>query len=104
MAALAYLLPPVSGLFAYLLGSGERTRRHGLQSVALGLLWPAALYGAAALSPGAAQAGFAVGGVVWVGLLLTTALGLDLHVPGTARWLGSAAAESPSGRGARGAR
>ena len=98
MAALAYLLPPITGLFAYLLGSRERTRRHGLQSVAFGLLWPAALYGAAALSPGAAQVGFAVGGLGWVGLLLTTALGLDLHVPGTARWLGDAATESPSGR------
>jgi uncharacterized membrane protein len=98
MAALAYLLPPVTGLFAYLLGSSERTRRHGLQSVAFGLLWPAALYGAAALSPGAAQAGFAAGGLVWVGLLLTTLVGLDLHVPGTAKWLGAAAAESPSGR------
>ncbi|MDQ3662341.1 MAG: hypothetical protein M3454_15055 [Actinomycetota bacterium] len=98
MAALSYLLPPVTGLLAYLLGSAERTRRHGLQSVAFGLLWPVALYGAAALSPGAAQAAFAVGGLVWVSLLLTTAVGLDLHVPGTARWLGAAAAESPSGR------
>ena len=100
MATLAYLLPPVTGLFAYLLGSRERTRRHGLQSVAFGLLWPAALYGAAALSPGAAQAGFGVGGLVWVGLLLTTAVGLDLHVPGTTGWLRATATESPSGRGA----
>ena len=98
MAALAYLLPPITGLFAYLLGSRERTRRHGLQSVAFGLLWPAALYGAAALSPRAAQVGFAAGGLVWVGLLLTTAVGLDLHIPGTSRWLGAAATDSPSGR------
>ncbi len=98
MAALAYLLPPVTGLFAYLLGSRERTRRHGLQSVAFGLLWPAALFGAAALSPGTVQAGFVVGALMWVGMLLTTAVGLDLHLPGTARWLGAASAESPSGR------
>ncbi|CAN5567204.1 hypothetical protein BH18ACT16_BH18ACT16_03940 [soil metagenome] len=37
---------------------------------------------------------------MWVSLLLTTAVGLDLHVPGTARWLGDAATESPSGRNA----
>jgi uncharacterized membrane protein len=98
MAALAYLLPPVSGLFAYLLGSRERTRRHGLQSVGFGLLWPLSLYGAAALSPGAVQATFALGGLLWLGLLVATAAGLDLHLPGTGSWLRAGAAESPSGR------
>jgi uncharacterized membrane protein len=98
MAALAYLLPPVTGLFAYLLGSRERTRRHGLQSVAFGLLWPLSLYGAAALSPGAVQATFGLGALLWLGLLVATAAGLDLHLPGTKAWLRAGAAESSSGR------
>ncbi|MEA2446774.1 MAG: hypothetical protein QOK47_411, partial [Actinomycetota bacterium] len=44
MAALAYLLPPVTGLIAFLFAIDPRLRFHGLQSVALGAVWPVAIY------------------------------------------------------------
>ena len=94
-AALAYLLPPITGLFAYVLGAGPRTRKHGLQSVVFGSLWPAALYLCSALSPTATQVGFAAGLLVWALLFAGTALGIDLVVPGTGRLLERAARSSP---------
>ncbi|MGH3239363.1 MAG: hypothetical protein ACRDNL_03230 [Spirillospora sp.] len=82
MAALAYLLPPLSGLLAYLRGARERTRFHGLQSVAFGAAWPLALYAGAAITPGASQAVFGAGILVWAVLLVGTALGRDPRLPG----------------------
>ena len=95
MAAFAYLLPPATGLIAYLTGRTARARRHGLQSVAFGTLWPLALYAAAALSARAAQVTFIAGAAMWIGLLAVTAAGRDAHLPGTGRWLDFAAASSP---------
>jgi uncharacterized membrane protein len=80
MAALAYLLLPVTGLVAYLMG-GDRARAHGLQAIAIGLLWPLSLY-AAALGPAVAvQAVFGLWAVVWLAFLVATALGRDPRLP-----------------------
>lgn len=98
MAAFAYLLPPATGLIAYLTGRSVRARRHGLQSVAFGTLWPVTLYAAAALSARAAQVTFLAGAALWIGLLAVTAAGRDAHLPGTGRWLEFAAASSPRDR------
>lgn len=81
MSALAYLLLPVSGLMAYLLGSDERVRFHGLQAIALGLVWPVALYAASALSATATSVVFAAGLVVWLSFLVLTAIGRDPRLP-----------------------
>lgn len=95
MAVFAYLLPPATGLISYLKGSSPRARRHGLQSVGFGLLWPVALYVGAALSNVAAQIAFALGLVTWIGLLVVTAAGRDAHLPGTGRWLERVAETGP---------
>jgi len=95
MPALAYLLPPVTGLVAYLLGSSARARRHGLQSVVFGVLWPAALLVASALDSGLALPLFGAGVVVWLVLLVATAAGADLHLPGTAGLLERASRSGP---------
>jgi uncharacterized membrane protein len=95
MAAFAYVLPPATGLIAYLLGRSARARRHGLQSVAFGALWPSALYAGAVVSDRAAQVIFVAGAALWIGLLVVTAAGRDAHLPGTGRWLQSAAASPP---------
>ena len=95
MAALAYLLLPVSGLAAYLKGTSARVRFHGLQAIALGVVWPAALYACTYLSPGVTQLCAAVGAVIWIGLLVTTALGLNPRLPVAGRYLQRAASEDP---------
>jgi uncharacterized membrane protein len=95
MAALAYLCLPVSGLAAYLLSERPRVRMHGLQAIALGLLWPAAVYAGSAISPGAAQITFGVGMVAWITFFVGTALGKDPHLPFTGRFFELAAAERP---------
>jgi hypothetical protein len=95
LAAFAYLLPPLTGLIAYLFGSSVRARRHGLQSIAFGLVWPVGLLVAAALSDTAAQAVFGVGGVLWLTLLGLAAAGRDPHLPGTRAWLQQAAESAP---------
>ena len=87
MSALAYLVPPVTGLLAYLKGSSPRVRLHGLQSVAFGILWPSALYAGSWISPTATRAAFVVFAALWIVLLFTTAFGLDPVVPGTRRAL-----------------
>jgi len=83
MSALAYLIPPVSGLFAYLKGSSPRVRLHGLQSVVFGILWPSALYVGSWISPAATMVAFVVFAAIWIGLIVSTAFGLDPVVPGT---------------------
>lgn len=95
MAALAYVLLPVSGLVAYVKGSSERVRAHGLQAIALGVAWPAALYAASAASPGVTQATFAAGAALWLALLVGTAAGRDPFVPGLGRALRAAASAPP---------
>ena len=95
MAALAYVLLPVTGLIAYLKGPSRRMRFHGLQAIAIGLLWPVVLYACTYAGPGATQAAFALGGIVWLGFLVLAAFGLNPRVPllGPALW--RAAAEDP---------
>ena len=95
MAALTYLLPPISGLIAYFAATQERVRYHGVQSVAFGLLWPASLYACSAISPGATQAGFFAGAGLWVLLFVLTLAGMNPRLPGTGSLLTRLAAEPP---------
>lgn len=87
VAALAYLLPPISGGIAYFAARTARTRLHGLQAAILGALWPAALYAGARVSPGVTQAVGVVMGVVWLVVMITAAAGKDLWFPGLRRLL-----------------
>ena len=95
MAALAYLFPPVTGLIAYFAGSDARIRFHGLQSVLLGVLWPAAMYAGSAVTPGAAQVAGLTGALAWLSFLVGAALGRDPGWPLAAGWLRAAAAKPP---------
>jgi uncharacterized membrane protein len=95
VAAFAYLLLPVSGLLAYLLTDDPRLRVHGLQAITVGTLWPAAIYGASAVSPTATRVAFAVGAVTWIVLLVGAALGKNPRLPLIGRFLDRAAAETP---------
>jgi uncharacterized membrane protein len=91
VAALAYLLPPISGALAFFLSADERVRFHGLQSVAIGAAWPGLLYGASTVSATATQLTFVLGLVVWLGSLIVTALGRDARVPVVGKALARAA-------------
>ena len=82
MAALAYLLPPLSGLIAYLFSVQARIRWHGLQSVVLGTVWPLCVYAGAALAPLLTRVAFGLGALVWIALLASTAFGADVGLPG----------------------
>ena len=95
MAALAYVLLPVSGLIAYLKGRSARMRWHGLQAIALGLSWPAALYACTYLTPGATQVCAAAGAIVWIGFLAAAGLGADPRIPIAGRYLERAAHDDP---------
>lgn len=95
MAALSYLFPPLSGLIAYFKSSTARGRFHGLQASLFGFLWPAALYGTAAITPGATQIAFFVGAATWLLLFVATALGKDPCVPGTGNVLRRWTSQSP---------
>lgn len=82
MAALAYLFPPLSGLIAYGLGSSERVRWHGLQSVVFGAAWPAAMYLGSAAGPLGTRIVFALGLLVWIGFFVVAGMGWDPQLPG----------------------
>lgn len=82
MAALAYLFPPLSGLIAYGLGSTERVRWHGLQSVVFGAVWPGAIYLGSAAGPLGTRIVFALGLLVWVGFFVIAGIGWDPRLPG----------------------
>ena len=81
VASLAYVLLPISGLVAYLFGDA-RARFHGLQAILFGLVWPLGLYAAAAVSPATTRIVFAAGVLLWVGAIVTTAIGRDPTIPG----------------------
>ena len=81
MAALAYVLLPVSGLLAYSLGSTPRLRFHGLQAVVLGFIWPLALYAGSFVSPVLTQLVFATGIAIWLWLFVATLSGRDPGLP-----------------------
>jgi uncharacterized membrane protein len=85
MAALAYLLPPLSGLLVYSMGRNQRARFHGLQAVVFGFLWPAAIYVGSLAGPTGTRVVFALGALVWIVLLGMTALGRDPRLPGGRR-------------------
>ena len=88
MAALAYLLPPLSGLLVYSMDRDQRARFHGLQAVVFGFLWPAAIYAGSLAGPTGTRIVFAVGALIWVAFFGATALGRDPRLPG-GRWLRS---------------
>ena len=81
MPALAYLLLPISGMAAYFLSTTERGQFHGAQAVAMGFVWPITLYVSSFVAPVATQVVFALGMIVWIGLIVTTAVGKDLRLP-----------------------
>lgn len=81
MAALAYALLPVTGLIAFLGSRSPRTRWHGLQAIALGLVWAVVLYPAARLSAGLTQALFVLGALLWIWFMVATARGRDPALP-----------------------
>ena len=81
MAALAYVLLPITGLVAYLSGRDRRSRAHGLQAIAIGLLWPLSLYVAAFGPAVAVQVVFGLWTLVWLAFLIATALGRDPRLP-----------------------
>ena len=95
VAALAYVLPPLSGLVAYLSSDSQRTRWHGLQSVLLGVAWPVALFGGALVSPGVTQVVWLVGALSWLTLLLGAAIGRDPRLPGVGTRLRALAEDAP---------
>jgi hypothetical protein len=85
MAALAYLVPPLTGLWAFARGADVRTKAHGFQSIVLGTLWPIGLYLGSLITPGATQAIFVCFAGVWLGLMLSSAAKRDLLAAGLAR-------------------
>jgi uncharacterized membrane protein len=97
MAALAYVLLPLSGLIAYALGSSPRVRLHGLQAIVFGAAWPAALFTASLISERATQVVFGLGALTWIALLVLTAAGRDPGLPGLRGLLGRIAVSPPGG-------
>ena len=87
MAALAYVLLPISGIAAFSLGSTVRVRAHGLQAIFLGLVWPLALYAGSFVGAFSTQAVFAGGAAAGVILLGGAALGRDPRIPMIGRFL-----------------
>lgn len=96
MAALAYVLLPVSGFVAYVGGSTRRVRFHGLQAIALGLLWPLALYASAAIARSVLLVVAVGGAILWLILLIGAALGRDPRIPLVGGALARAAEVAPS--------
>ncbi|MGI8775062.1 MAG: hypothetical protein ACR2KQ_08650 [Actinomycetota bacterium] len=88
MAALAYLLLPVSGLIAFLFSSDPRVSFHGVQAIVFGTLWAVTLYGASVASPVVTQVVAVLGVVVWLILLVGAAAGRDPALPGLRRMIG----------------
>lgn len=84
MAALAYLVLPLTGMLAYFSGGSPRVRWHGLQAIVIGALWPALLYLAAATNESLVLPIALAGAAVWLLFLLGAAIGKDPSIP----WLG----------------
>jgi uncharacterized membrane protein len=95
MAALAYLLLPVTGVIAYFNSSSARVRFHGLQAIALGALWPLAIYAGSALSSSAGMAAWVAGALVWLAVMISAAFGFDVRLPGLGGYLWRAAQTGP---------
>ncbi|MDQ3645799.1 MAG: hypothetical protein M3345_02555 [Actinomycetota bacterium] len=95
MPAFAYLLPPLSGLVAYVMGRSRLMRFHGLQSVLFGSVWPTILYACAWITPGATQVAFLLGAITWVALAVAAARGRDAGLPVVSPVLRDLAATDP---------
>ena len=95
MAGLAYLVPPLTGLWAFLRGADARTRAHGFQAIVLGAAWPAALYLASFVTAGLTQIVFVAFGLTWLVLMLAAVFGRGLLAPG----LEQRVAEAPTDEG-----
>ena len=93
MAALAYLLLPLSGTIALLFAGSPRVRFHGAQAVVVGVVWAVALYAASEVSATLTQVVWGLGAIVWLLLLAATALGRDPRLPGVGDVLRSATGE-----------
>lgn len=81
MAALAYLLLPLSGTVAFLTGGSARSRFHGLQAIVFGSGWAVALYAASAIAASVTTIVALVGATIWLFLGLATAVGRDPQIP-----------------------
>jgi uncharacterized membrane protein len=104
MAGLAYLLLPVTGLIAYFTGGNARSRFHGLQAIAIGLLWPVLLYAASFITAGLTQVVFGAGGLIWLVFLIGASIGRDPKIPGlwnALRRLADASSKEDATTGAR---
>jgi len=97
VAALSYLLLPLTGLLALGLGSETRTRFHGLQAIVFGLVWALALYAGSAVSASATKVVFAVGAASWLFLFGATLAGRNPKLPGIGAVLERAAADDLRG-------
>lgn len=84
MAALAYLVLPVTGMVAYFSGGTPRVRWHGLQAIVIGALWPAFLYLAVAVNESLVLPVALAGAAVWLVFLAGAAIGKDPSLP----WIG----------------
>jgi len=84
MAALAYVLLPLSGVIAFLTGRSARIRFHGLQAIAVGAVWAVAAYVASWTAPLVTVAVFVAGAALWVTLLVSSLIGRDIRLPGAA--------------------
>jgi uncharacterized membrane protein len=82
MAALSYLLLPLTGTIVFFFGSDARARFHGLQAVIFGLVWPITLYAASALGETATRLTFGLGAILWLAVLSLTAAGRNPSLPG----------------------
>lgn len=86
MAALAYVLLPVTGLVAFFAGD-ERARAHGFQAVVMGVAWPLLLYLCSLVSSGVTQIAFVAGAALWLFMIVATALGRDPKLPLVGTWV-----------------
>ena len=82
VAALAYVLLPLSGVIAFLFGSTVRMRFHGLQAIALGTIWALLAYAASWIAPVVTALVFGLGTLVWLAAMITALIGVDLRLPG----------------------
>jgi uncharacterized membrane protein len=85
VAALAYVLLPISGAIAFFVSESTRVRFHGFQAILYGVAWPALLYLASALSSGPTVVVALGGALGWAALIALTALGADPSIPGVRR-------------------
>lgn len=95
MAALAYVLLPVTGILTFLLSASPRTRAHGLQAIVLGTLWPLLLYAASALAADLTWVVAVIGAFAWLGFMVLTASGRDPKLPFIGGWLFEANEKGP---------